>query len=72
MRLPAWDAAHDEVLGHLALAHGDPDGAARGRFAQASARFRDAGQPFDAQRCSQLAGEADGPAATAAAAVEGR
>lgn len=56
MRLPAWHAAHDEVKGHLALARGHGD--ARQRFEVAAARFRDAGQPFDARRCAELAAKA--------------
>lgn len=54
MRLPAWYAAHDEVRGHMAVARGE-DGEARQRFAAAAGRFREAGQPRDAQRCDVLA-----------------
>lgn len=54
MRLPAWYAAHDEVRAHVALARGDPAGAAE-RFATAAEAFRAAGQPLDAARCASLA-----------------
>ncbi len=54
MRLPAWYAAHDEVLGHLALARGEGDAAAVARFGAAAARFREAGHPLDAARCERL------------------
>ncbi|RFO97308.1 hypothetical protein DIC66_09275 [Rhodoferax lacus] len=50
MRLPAWYAAHDEVRGHIAAARGT-DEDAMARFAAAAARFREAGQPIDADRC---------------------
>jgi DNA-binding SARP family transcriptional activator/tetratricopeptide (TPR) repeat protein len=55
MRLPAWDAAVDEVRGHVALAGGDRDGAAR-TFRAAAAGFAAAGHPLDAARCAALAG----------------
>ena len=55
MRLPAWDAAHEEVRGHVCLAAGDAAGA-RQRFAQARAGFDAAGHPLDAERCRVLAG----------------
>jgi len=55
MRLPAWHAAHDEVLGHLARARGRPADDALARFAAASARFRQAGHRLDAERCERLA-----------------
>jgi DNA-binding SARP family transcriptional activator len=55
MRLPAWYAAHDEVLGHLAAARADSADDPAARFANAAARFRAAGQPLDAARCDQLA-----------------
>ena len=55
MRLPAWHAAHDEVLGHMAVARGEGPDLAASRFASAAARFRGAGQPIDALRCEQLA-----------------
>lgn len=54
MRLPAWHAAHDEVLGHLAVARGEDPHVAASRFAGAAARFRDSGHPIDAQRCERL------------------
>src|SRR5690606_29113883 len=57
MRLPAWYAAHDEVLGHIAAARGGRSHeAATSRFAAAAQRFAAAGQPFDAARCEALAG----------------
>ena len=58
MRLPAWYAAHEEVLGHIATARGAPAEEAARRFATAGARFRVAGQPIDAARCERLASEA--------------
>ena len=65
MRLPAWHAAHDEVLGHMAVARHEGVDVAAFRFAKAAARFRDAGHPIDAVRCERLAagagsGEVDG------------
>jgi ATP/maltotriose-dependent transcriptional regulator MalT len=59
MRLPAWHAAHDEVLGHLAVARGEDPQAAASRFARAAGRFRAAGHPIDAARCERLAGVPD-------------
>jgi DNA-binding SARP family transcriptional activator/tetratricopeptide (TPR) repeat protein len=53
MRLPAWDAALQEVRGHWALATGE---AAGSRFAAAATGFRRAGQPLDEERCNALAG----------------
>ena len=53
MRLPAWYAAHDEVRGHIAVAHG-ARGDALQRFGAAAARFRAAGHPIDAERCDRL------------------
>lgn len=50
MRLPAWYAAHDEVLGHIAAARGSAEEALT-RFAAAAARFRGAEHPIDAERC---------------------
>ena len=50
MRLPAWDAALDEVRGHIASATGDRRGAAE-RFDLAARRFDQAGHPLDARRC---------------------
>jgi hypothetical protein len=69
MRLPAWHAAHDEVLGHMAVARGEGAHVAAARFERAAARFRGAGHPIDALRCEPLvvvsdAGEADGVDAT--------
>ncbi len=60
MRLPAWHAAHHEVLGHLAVARREGRDRAAACFADAAQGFRDAGQPIDAARCDQLAGTADG------------
>lgn len=51
MRLPGWDAAAEEVRGHVAWADGDEEEALR-RFAAAAAVFRDIGQPLDAARCA--------------------
>lgn len=51
MRLPAWDAALEEVRGHLARARGDDAEAAR-RFRAAAEGFRRAGQPLDEARCA--------------------
>ena len=50
MKLPAWYASHHEVRGHIAATRGDAE-AALGHFVAASARFREAGHPIDAQRC---------------------
>lgn len=61
MRLPAWHAAHAEVLGHLAAARGEP-AAAGPCFATAAAGFRAAGQPLDAARCEAAAAVAPGRA----------
>ena len=55
MRLPGWDAAMEEVRGHLALADGDGLGAAT-HFGTAADGFRRVGQPLDAARCATLAG----------------
>ncbi|MEO6625317.1 MAG: hypothetical protein ABIN37_10850, partial [Burkholderiaceae bacterium] len=55
MRLPAWYAAHDEVRGHIAAARNPRGEDAATRFAAASAGFRKAGQPLDAERCRRLA-----------------
>jgi hypothetical protein len=46
MGLPGWDAALEEVKGHLALARGN-DVQAAARFRAAADGFRDAGQPLD-------------------------
>jgi DNA-binding SARP family transcriptional activator len=54
MRLPAWDAALDEVKGHHAQASGDAV-AACDHFRTAAAGFRAAGQPLDEARCTSLA-----------------
>lgn len=54
MRLPAWDAAHEEVRGHVRRAVGDV-GAARRQFELAATGFAAAGQPLDAERCRSLA-----------------
>jgi DNA-binding SARP family transcriptional activator/tetratricopeptide (TPR) repeat protein len=54
MRLPAWDAAHEEVRGHVRLAAGDP-GLATQHFARAASGFGAAGHPLDAERCRSLA-----------------
>lgn len=54
MRLPAWDAAHEEVRGHVRRAVGDRAGA-REQFARAHAGFAAAGHPLDAERCAALA-----------------
>ncbi len=55
MRLPAWHAAHDEVRGHIAAARTPRADMAAMLFAKAAARFAQAGQPLDAQRCARLA-----------------
>jgi len=52
MRLPAWDAALEEVRGHLA----NRRGLARECFRKAAAGYRAAGQPLDEARCNALAG----------------
>jgi hypothetical protein len=51
MRLPGWDAALEEVKGHLALARGN-DVQAVARFHAAAEGFRHAGQPLDEARCA--------------------
>jgi len=53
MRLPAWDAAHEEVRGHVRLAAGDREGA-RERFEAAARGFDGAGHPLDRDRCLGL------------------
>ncbi len=55
MRLPAWYAAHEEVRGHIAAARTPRDQEAITLFAAAARRFRQAGQPLDAERCERLA-----------------
>jgi DNA-binding SARP family transcriptional activator/tetratricopeptide (TPR) repeat protein len=52
MRLPAWDAALEEVRGHRARATGEP---ASGHFAVAAEGFHAIGQPLDEARCAALA-----------------
>jgi DNA-binding SARP family transcriptional activator len=54
MQLPAWDAAVDEVNGHLALASGDAE-SAKDSLRTAARRFRTVGQPLDAARCAAFA-----------------
>jgi DNA-binding SARP family transcriptional activator/tetratricopeptide (TPR) repeat protein len=51
MRLPGWDAALEEVRGHLAQ---DP-AKARSHFRGAAVGFARAGQPLDESRCLALA-----------------
>lgn len=55
MRLPGWDAAVEEVRGHLALAKGHQRAAAA-HFRAAAEGFRASGQPLDEARCADLAG----------------
>ncbi len=52
MRLPAWDAALEEIRGHLAA----QPALAREHFRKAAAGFAAAGQPLDESRCKALAG----------------
>lgn len=54
MRLPAWDAAHEEVRAQVRRAAGDRAGA-RELFGVAAAGFARAGQPLDRARCEGLA-----------------
>ena len=54
MRLPGWDAAVEEVNGHLARAEAD-SGTAATHFRAAASGFRKSGQPLDAARCAALA-----------------
>ena len=54
MRLPGWDAAVEEVNGHLARAEAD-SGSAATHFRAAASGFRKSGQPLDAARCAALA-----------------
>ena len=54
MRLPGWDAAVEEVKGHLARANAD-SGTAAAHFRAAAHGFRESGQPLDAARCAALA-----------------
>jgi DNA-binding SARP family transcriptional activator/tetratricopeptide (TPR) repeat protein len=51
MHLPGWDAAVEEVRGHLARLAEDPVTAAA-HFRAAAAGFRTAGQPLDEARCT--------------------
>lgn len=55
MRLPAWYAAHQEVCGHIGVAEGRHRDETASRFGAAALRFREAGQPLDAERCEALA-----------------
>jgi hypothetical protein len=50
MRLPAWDAALDEVRGYTAAAAGKASRASEW-FHSAARRFEVAGHPLDARRC---------------------
>ena len=50
MRLPGWDAALDEVTGHLAAARGDPDEAAS-LLPGGGLRFDRAASPWTRARC---------------------
>lgn len=54
MRLPAWDAALEEVRGHRSLLDGETK-RAREHFRAAASGFRGAGQPLDEARCAALA-----------------
>jgi tetratricopeptide (TPR) repeat protein len=54
MRLPAWNAALEEVRGHIAQAHGDHPTAGE-RFQAAAVGFSAAGHPLDQRRCLELA-----------------
>jgi DNA-binding SARP family transcriptional activator/tetratricopeptide (TPR) repeat protein len=58
MRLPAWDAALEEVRASACRARGDITGAAT-RFAKAAVTFEQVGQPFDAERCRVQAAALD-------------
>ncbi len=55
MKLPAWDAAFEEVQAHIARARGAPAADVASQFAAAARRFREAGHPLDAARCEGLA-----------------
>ncbi len=57
MRLPAWYAAHSEVVGHLAAARGVP-AEASGHLGSAAAKLHAAGHPIDAARTERLAAAA--------------
>ncbi len=52
MRLPAWNAALEEIRGHRA----DQPATARAHFRQAAEEFAAAGQPLDAARCNAQVG----------------
>jgi DNA-binding SARP family transcriptional activator/tetratricopeptide (TPR) repeat protein len=54
VRLPGWDAAVEEVKGHLARANA-ASGTATAHFRAAARGFRKSGQPLDAARCAELA-----------------
>jgi tetratricopeptide (TPR) repeat protein len=51
LRLPAWDAATEEVKGHCAAAAAE----ASEHFRRAAEQFAEAGHPLDAERCAALA-----------------
>jgi DNA-binding SARP family transcriptional activator len=53
MRLPAWDAALEEVKGHRAQTTGELE-MARRHFAAAATGFAACGQPLDEARCAAL------------------
>lgn len=53
MRLPAWDAALEEVKGHRTQASGDTI-AGRHHFQAAAVGFGASGQPLDEARCTAL------------------
>jgi DNA-binding SARP family transcriptional activator/thymidylate kinase len=55
MRLPAWNAALEEVQAHIARARGEGESVVKARFATAARVFREAGQPLDAARCERFA-----------------
>ena len=59
MRLPAWNAALEEVRGHIARARGDHPEAAQ-RFRAAADGFGAAGHPLDQRRCVELAAAGPG------------
>jgi DNA-binding SARP family transcriptional activator len=56
MRLPAWDAALQEIKGHHTSRDGDV-AAARDHFERAAAEFAASGHPLDQARCSSLAAD---------------
>ncbi len=53
LRLPGWDAAVDEIRGHLALANGNRSEAVR-MFSSAADGYGRSGQPLDEARCRAL------------------